>query len=50
MLVTPGARTRVAEKRRAALHEVFVAPLLAEAQTLGITTAELIELIKSEGE
>ncbi|KXU17555.1 GntR family transcriptional regulator [Corynebacterium sp. HMSC08C04] len=50
MFVTPEARTRIAEKRRAALHEDFVAPLLAEARALGITTAELIELIKSEGE
>lgn len=29
--LAPGDRTRVAEKHRAALHEDFVAPLLAEA-------------------
>ena len=50
LALPPGDRTRVAEKRRAALHVDFVVSLLAEARTLGITTAELIELVKSEGE
>ncbi len=34
--LAPGDRTRVAEKHRAALHEDFVAPLLAEALAPGI--------------
>ena len=47
MFVSPGARERIIERRRAAFAETYVEPLLAEAQRLGLTTADLIEIVKN---
>jgi len=48
MFVAEGARTRLVAKRRDQFTEEFVRPLVAEAAKLGITTAQLAELITKE--
>ena len=45
MYVTPGARARLLEKRREQFFEQYVAPMLQEAEKLGITTDQVAELI-----
>src|SRR5690606_11854116 len=41
MFVAEGARARLVAQRRDRFREQYVTPLLAEAQTLGITPAQL---------
>lgn len=48
MFVADGARTRIAEERRASLVEKYVAPLVAESRVLGMSAGELIELVQKE--
>lgn len=48
MFVTGGARERILEKRKEGFFEKYVASLLNEARNLGISTEELIEMIKKE--
>ena len=45
MFVSPGAREKILAKRRAAFAENHLAPLLAEARSLGISKEELIDMI-----
>ena len=46
MFVSRGAREKILAKRRAAFAENHVAPLLAEAGSLGISTEELLTMIR----
>lgn len=46
MYVTDGARERLLQDRRAAFARGFVAPLLAEARSLGLSPAEVLRLIE----
>jgi DNA-binding transcriptional regulator YhcF (GntR family) len=46
MFVSPGARARILEKRRAAFRRDYVAALLQEAAKLEITRGELIEMLE----
>jgi DNA-binding transcriptional regulator YhcF (GntR family) len=46
--VADGARARLLEQRRADFHRRFVGPLLTEAARLGLTPAQVIELISQE--
>ena len=46
MFVSPGAREKILRKRRAAFARDHIAPLLAEARSLGITREELLNMIK----
>ena len=50
MFVSPGARALIATERQEGFREHFVAPLLAEADTLGLTTQDVIRLIETESE
>ena len=45
MFVASGARERLVRERRERFRDQFVAPLLAEAQKLGIDSPQLIALI-----
>ena len=49
MFVAEGARARILAGRREEFREQFVAPLLAEAGKLGITTAQLTAMIEEDG-
>lgn len=46
--VAVGARSRLVEQRRATFRQRFVRPLLAEAARLGLTPAQVEELISQE--
>ena len=46
MFVSPGAREKSLGKRRAAFARDHIAPLLAEAKSLGITREELLDMIR----
>ena len=46
MFVTKGARETILEKRKKAFAVDHIAPLLAEAKSLGLTREELINMIK----
>ncbi len=46
MYVAPGARARLLEKRREQFFEQYVAPMLLEAEKLGISTDQLSEMIQ----
>ncbi|WP_066905141.1 GntR family transcriptional regulator [Millisia brevis] len=46
MFVVPGAREQLIKRRRKAFGEQFLRPLLAEAEKLGITDGELIDMIE----
>ena len=48
MFVSGGAREKILRKRRQAFVTTHIAPLLAEARSLGITRAELIGMIEEE--
>lgn len=50
MFVSAGARERLLGKRRESFRADFVVPLLNEAKSLGITPAQLNQLITHEGE
>ena len=45
MFVSPGARERLMEKRRARFSRDYLEPMLVEAASLGMTSAELHKLI-----
>ncbi|QHC74311.1 GntR family transcriptional regulator [Rathayibacter sp. VKM Ac-2805] len=45
MFVAEGARDRLVEKRRTQFRDQFVAPLLAEAAKLGLSTEQLADMI-----
>ncbi len=46
MYVAPGARARLMEKRREEFFAQYVAPMLQEAEKLGVSTDALIEMIQ----
>src|SRR6185437_5019630 len=48
MFVAEGARARLVATRRDQFREQFVTPLLAEATKLGITNAQLAQMITKE--
>jgi DNA-binding transcriptional regulator YhcF (GntR family) len=48
MFVATGARDRLASQRRSQFEAEFVRPLVAEAEKLGITQAQLISMIQKE--
>ena len=48
MFVATGALERLATKRRSQFEAEFVRPLVAEADKLGITQAQLITMIQKE--
>lgn len=48
MFVSPEARDRLIDNRRTQFRDQYVAPLLAEADKLGITGRELAEMITKE--
>jgi GntR family transcriptional regulator len=50
MYVTEGARERLLTDRRAAFARDFIAPLLAEAGSLGLSTSEVHRIIDQEVE
>ena len=50
MFVAPGAREKILAKRRSAFSQGHIAPLLAEARSLGITKEELLKMIEETGE
>ena len=45
MFVSRGAREKILAKRRASFAENHLAPLLAEARSLGISREELLTMI-----
>ncbi|KZX22328.1 GntR family transcriptional regulator [Rathayibacter tanaceti] len=49
MFVAEGARSRLVEKRRTQFRDQFVAPLLAEAAKLGLSTEQLADMIREGG-
>ena len=48
MFVATGAREQLAKKRRSQFESEFVRPLIAEADKLGISSSQLIEMIQKE--
>lgn len=48
MFVSPGARRRLQTRRRATFWDDSLAPVLAEAAALGITTDQLITYLKEQ--
>lgn len=48
MFVAEGARERLITKRRDQFEEEFVRPLIAEAAKLGIGSAQLADMIRTE--
>lgn len=49
MFVAPGARQRLLERRRTEFSARFIGPLLAEADLLGLTRADLAALLDRAG-
>jgi DNA-binding transcriptional regulator YhcF (GntR family) len=45
MFVAKGAKKKLVEKRKKAFSDEFVVPLIQEAEKLGISENEIIELI-----
>lgn len=50
MFVVVGARDRLIQLRRKEFAEQFIDPLLAEARRLGITTDELVDIVRQSPE
>lgn len=48
MFVATGARELLRTRRRAEFSEQYIAPLMREAQMLGISTSELAQMINKE--
>jgi DNA-binding transcriptional regulator YhcF (GntR family) len=48
MFVADGARERLVTQRRDRFREQYLAPLVAEAAKLGITPAQLADMIRTE--
>ena len=49
MFVSEGARQRLRDERTTAFRADFVAPLLAEARSLGLDLTDLHRIIDQEG-
>jgi GntR family transcriptional regulator len=49
MFVAEGARDRLVEKRRTQFRDQYVAPLLAEAAKLGLSSEQLADMIREGG-
>jgi DNA-binding transcriptional regulator YhcF (GntR family) len=49
MFVAPGATDLVRRRRREDFRQTYIAPLLREADHLGVTTQELITMLTEEG-
>ncbi|SMG09573.1 DNA-binding transcriptional regulator YhcF, GntR family [Agreia pratensis] len=49
MFVASGARERLVAKRRDQFQNEFIAPLIVEAEKLGIRETQLIDMIRKEG-
>jgi DNA-binding transcriptional regulator YhcF (GntR family) len=49
MFVAAGARDRLVAKRRDQFQNEYIAPLIIEAEKLGIGEAQLIDMIRKEG-
>ncbi|MCD7883415.1 MAG: GntR family transcriptional regulator [Lachnospiraceae bacterium] len=49
MFVQAGAKKKIMEKRKKNFYDDYVKRLMAEAASLGITTDELIEMIRGNG-
>jgi DNA-binding transcriptional regulator YhcF (GntR family) len=49
MFVASGARDRLVAKRRDQFQNEFIAPLMVEAEKLGIGETQLIDMIRKEG-
>lgn len=49
MFVAEGAKEHIIEKRRDAFYENYVRGLLEEAQSLGISREQLVEMIRTHG-
>lgn len=47
MFVSTGSRQRLVAKRRTRFRDEFVEPLIVEAEKLGITHAQLIDMIRT---
>ena len=47
MFVAEGAKEHIIEKRRDAFYENYVKGLLEEARSLGISSEQLVDMIKS---
>ncbi|MGM9619288.1 MAG: GntR family transcriptional regulator [Oscillospiraceae bacterium] len=50
MFVSPGAAEKIRQRRRREFMDQRLGELLAEAQSLGISREELIEMIRDKGE
>jgi DNA-binding transcriptional regulator YhcF (GntR family) len=48
MFVATGAPEALRRDRRAGLHTHYIAPLLTEAKRLGLTTADVVDLITKD--
>lgn len=48
MFVTPGARRRLTDRRRAEFAADYLRPLIVEAEKLGIDVDELADLVRAE--
>lgn len=46
MFVAPGARSLIASERRGEFSQKYLAPMLAEAENLGLDTSDVIALIQ----
>ena len=46
MYVAPGARARLLEKRREQFYEQYVVAMIREAEKLGITQEQLVDMIQ----
>ena len=49
MFVASGARDRLVAKRRDQFQNEFIAPLIVEAEKLGIDKTQVIDMIRKEG-
>ena len=50
MYVAENANQNVRDDRRVKFYDDYIAPLLAEAERLGLTSRDLIEMLKGEDE
>jgi DNA-binding transcriptional regulator YhcF (GntR family) len=50
MFVAENATENVRDDRRVKFYDDYIAPLLAEAQRLGLSRADLIEMLKGDAE
>jgi GntR family transcriptional regulator len=50
MFVSPGAQSAIVERRRQAFRDQYISPLVDEAAKLGISSGQLADMIRAEGE